>query len=1033
MKKPSRRPPGRKTKEAAGLSAAVAHAPVMLFELDSRGRITLLAGGLAEELRLKPAAAVGRSVLELHMGIPRAAELIREALAGRIFCAAIQIRGRTLEMCFSPRRGPGGRVRGVTGWAADVTGRKQAEATLRDSEERFRHAFELAPIGMALVAVDGRWLRANPALCAMLGYGEEELCRTTFQELTHPDDLPKNLAEARRLLAGEIPFMRAEKRYRHKDGHYVWAHLNTSVVRSPEGEPLHYISQIEDVSERKRVEEALREKSAFMTSLVQSMREGLCVIDKSGRRVMTNAAFAEMTGYSEAELLGQEPPFPIWPPEHRARIEESFAKMLRGELAETELIFMRKNGKRFPVVLSPACRRGERGEILDFIVTMKDISDRKLAEESLETAHLLLKKSLRFTEALLSAIPTPVFYKDPEGRYLGCNRAFSDLMGVASEDLEGKTVYELWPGEDARIYHEKDLELLRHPARQVYEFKVRDKDGRDRPVIYAKDVFRDENDRVAGIVGAFLDITERKQAEEARRLSLSQLQATLESTADGTLVVDREGKVTNFNQRFLRIWSIPSELAATRDDDRLLAYVLDQLTQPEEFLAKVRELYSQPERESFDILEFKDGRVIERYSQPQLLEGRVVGRVWSFRDVTTRVRAEAERSRLLENERAARAEAEIANKAKDDFLAIVSHELRTPLTAIMGWSWLLRSGKLAEEERQNALDIIQRNMQSQRQIVEDLIDISSLSRGQFNMTRSGLELGPILESVCRSLEQIAGVRGIRFALDLQSQVGIKGDAGRLQQVFWNLLHNAMKFSPDDEEIGVSLRRDEGLAVVEVRDKGKGIPAHFIPHLFEPFRQGEDPLIREHRGLGLGLAIVKRLVELHDGRVSAESAGEGSGAVFTVRLPATAWPPEGEEGAASSQAQPASHTLAGLDILVVEDEADARQLLVQVLSRCGARVRSAADAQAAMASLDQAAEPDLLLFDIALPGEDGCTLLRRVRDRGGKLRSVPAAALTAMAQEEDRLRALEAGFQLYLTKPAEPAQIVEALRVLAGRH
>jgi len=394
-----------------------------------------------------------------------------------------------------------------------------------------------------------------------------------------------------------------------------------------------------------------------------------------------------------------------------------------------------------------------------------------------------------------------------------------------------------------------------------------------------------------------------------------------------------------------------------------------------------------------------------------------------FEDIT-------ERARLLDAERAARSEAETANKVKDDFLSIVSHELRTPLTAILGWSWLLRSGQLAEDERQNALDIIVCNMQNQRQIVEDLIDVSSLSRGQFTLAKSAFDLSAVLASVCASLEQVARSRGIRLVLDLPGPTGVVGDSGRLQQVFWNLLHNAMKFSPDGGEVRVSLRRQGDQTVIEVQDRGKGIVPEFLPHVFEAFRQGEDPLIREHRGLGLGLAIVKRIVELHGGSVSAASAGQGRGASFSVRLPAAPLP--AVEPSAAPRPAPDSRALEGLSVLVVEDEGDMRRLLEQLLSRYGARVEMAADAAEAWASLERSV-PDALLCDISMPGEDGYALISKLRSRGGTLGAVPTAALTGLAREEDRDRALAAGFQTFLTKPIEPLQILEAIQALVGRR
>jgi PAS domain S-box-containing protein len=657
------------------------------------------------------------------------------------------------------------------------------------------------------------------------------------------------------------------------------------------------------------------------------------------------------------------------------------------------------------------------------IIFTENITARKRAE--MELAFGERKFSAAFTAAPYAMVISEL----ESGLIVDVNEAFLTWTGFSREETLGRSAKKLhlWPQPDQR---DQMVALSKaHGSFASIPAQIRLKNGDIRHVLFSGATFRVSSHNY--LVNTAQDVTDKQRLEQERQLSMSLLQATLESTADAILVVDTQGRMERWNQQFIQLWAIPEDIAASRDDTRTLHHVLSQLKDPESFLARVRELYGKPEEESFDTIEFKDGRVIERYSQPQRLDGKVVGRVWNFRDVTQRVKAEQELARLLGNERKTRAEAETANKAKDDFLAIVSHELRTPLTAILGWSWLLRAGKLSDQERQNALDIIVRNMQSQRQIVEDLIDISSITRGHFNLARDTFDLTAILESVCASLAQQALSRGIRLVLDLPGPTGVMGDSGRLQQVFWNLMNNAMKFSPDGGEVRVSLRREAEQSIITVRDSGKGIQPEFMPHLFEPFRQGEDPLIREHRGLGLGLAIVKRIVELHGGTVSAASAGENRGAILTVRLPAAAWPPPGR-AVPESQTEPDAHSLDGLNVLVVEDEVDMRRLLNQLLSRFGARVTTAADASEAWASLEKSV-PDLMLCDIAMPGEDGCALINKVRNAGGKLGLLPSAALTALAREEDRARALKAGFQAYLVKPMELPQLLEAVRALVGRR
>ncbi len=652
------------------------------------------------------------------------------------------------------------------------------------------------------------------------------------------------------------------------------------------------------------------------------------------------------------------------------------------------------------------------------------------------------------------------------------NEAFVAWSGYTRQELLGRhsNTLHLWVSPEERSQVVAKLKSSSGTVRITTLAKV--KDGSLRHIVFSANLIQIEGRTY--LLSLTHDITERIRDEEARALNSQRLQAllklnqmtqaTLQEITDFTLeeavrlTQSKIGYLAFLNEDesvlTMHSWS-KSAMAECATSETPLRYPVattglwgEAVRQRQPVITNdyttanpLKKGYPQGHvviKRHMNIPVVEDSRIVivagvgnktEEYNQGDvqqltlLMEG-----MWRLLE---RKRAEEEHTRLLEAEKAARVEAEVANKAKDDFLAIVSHELRTPLTAIMGWIWLLRSGQLAEEERQNALDTIMRNMQSQRQIVEDLIDVSSLSRGQLNLSHDPVELNAILGSACDSLGQLVQGRDIRLSRKLSEPVGVLGDARRLQQVFTNLLHNAMKFTPKGGEIRVSLNQEGGQAVAVVQDSGKGIAADFLPHVFEAFRQGEDPLIREHQGLGLGLAIVKRLVELHDGTVSAVSAGKGRGAIFTVRLPAVTWPPLGQAARATRSA-PDRSILEGINILVVEDEADARQLLQQLLSRFGALVTNVADAAEAWASLERSV-PDLLLCDIALPGEDGCALIRKVRSRGGKLGALPAAALTAMAQETDRARALKAGFQVYLTKPIEPPQLLETVRALVGRR
>jgi signal transduction histidine kinase/CheY-like chemotaxis protein len=396
-----------------------------------------------------------------------------------------------------------------------------------------------------------------------------------------------------------------------------------------------------------------------------------------------------------------------------------------------------------------------------------------------------------------------------------------------------------------------------------------------------------------------------------------------------------------------------------------------------------------------------------------------------------RKRAEDEREQLLAREQAARAEAEAANRAKDEFLAMVSHELRTPLGAMILWLRMLRTKTLDEAKVANALEKLERAAHAQTRLIEDLLDISRMITGKLRLSTRAVDLAVVLDAALDAINPAADAKGIRIVRTIDAALGaVSGDPDRLQQVLANLLSNAVKFTAQGGCIEVRLERDGPHARIAVRDTGVGIEADLLPHVFERFRQGDGS--RTHAGLGLGLALVRHLVELHGGTVSAESGGTDQGATFVVRLPIPALrlkAPSRPDVPAPLD-EPPTPSLQGLQVLVVDDDADAREVMTAVLESRAAAVTVAASASEALALLDREAF-DVLLCDIAMPGEDGYSLMRRLRAReathGGR---VPAAALTAFARPEDRARAFLAGFQAHLAKPVEPTDLIAAVATLA---
>jgi CheY-like chemotaxis protein len=383
------------------------------------------------------------------------------------------------------------------------------------------------------------------------------------------------------------------------------------------------------------------------------------------------------------------------------------------------------------------------------------------------------------------------------------------------------------------------------------------------------------------------------------------------------------------------------------------------------------------------------------------------------------------------------AETQAANRAKDEFLAVMSHELRTPLTAVLGWTQMLRSRQNDAKAVEKGLSVIERNARTLAQLIEDVLDVSRIITGKLTLHRRGVDLVGVVQAAVEVVKPHAEQKAVALALEVDvggnGTAMLVGDPARLQQVCWNLLVNAVKFTPGGGRVRVRVERDERELRLRVTDTGKGIRADSLPHLFERFWQADGSATREHGGLGLGLAIVHHLVGLHGGQVRAESAGEGMGSTFTVTLPVPAVLPEAKpEALPGAEAQAPEVRLDGVTVLLVEDAADARELIALMLRERGAVVGTASTAAEAMERL-KGSMPDVLVSDIGLPGEDGHSLLRKVRAWAeARDQWVPAIALTAYASAEDARRAYRAGFQVHLAKPLEPATLIEAVAKLAGR-
>jgi signal transduction histidine kinase/ActR/RegA family two-component response regulator len=434
------------------------------------------------------------------------------------------------------------------------------------------------------------------------------------------------------------------------------------------------------------------------------------------------------------------------------------------------------------------------------------------------------------------------------------------------------------------------------------------------------------------------------------------------------------------------------------------------------------------------VIEFFSSKVREPDEQLVKLAAGIGGQLGQF---VQRKRAEEDRADLLERERAARSDAERANRLKDEFLATLSHELRTPLNAVIGWTRMLASGRLDRENSKHALEVVERNAWAQKQIIEDILDVSRVITGKLQLNLASVDLIAVVDAALDAVRPAMDAKEIRIETIIDASLRvISGDPDRLQQVVWNVLSNAAKFTPTGGSIEISVGQTGTHVLITVKDNGPGIDPSFLPHVFERFRQGDGSTTRTHGGLGLGLAIVRHLVELHGGTIGVENREDGQGAVFTIRLPL----PSGElrsemlPGAASQLRESAGErpNLDGINILIVDDETDALDLITVELAQHGAQVTAVTNAEDALKALAEK-NFEVLISDIGMPKTDGYELMRQIRQQeNGTGKRIPAVALTAYARVQDRMQAILAGFSTHIAKPVDANELVTVVASLAGR-
>jgi PAS domain S-box-containing protein len=820
--------------------------------------------------------------------------------------------------------------------------------------------------------------------------------------------------------------------------------------RSAEGELRDSNKNLEE-----RVEERTRELSVSNEELKEQVKQrkqsetrrqialeagslGTWTLDPKTHRVEIDERSLSLFGLSAADFDGSgEKAFSRIHEEDFPEVEKLFQKSINDrEKLNTEFRVKMPDGSLRWNQCTGQPQFDENGEIIHIVGNCRDVTDGKEFENT-------LRQNEHFTRAILDSLSAHIAVLDKDGVIVAVNKAWQnyaqanciveqlDSTGIGQNYLkvcEDSAAFKA----DTKMVLDNLRAILRGEATSFsFEYPCHSPSKEQWFLLQVSAM----QGAAGGAVISHIDISARKKAEAELKNSEQFNRSIFENSPDCVKVLELDGTLHAMNTNGLCLMEIDDlSLFVGKQwvdfwegDENELAYQAIQKALKGE--SAHFEGFCKTAKGTVKYWDISVSPVFDAQGKPSRL-------ISTSRDITERREAEDERERLLENEKAARKEAEIANRMRDEFLATVSHELRAPLNSILGWGRLMEKGKLDEATTTKAVGTIVRNAESQNRLIEDLLDVSRIISGKLRLEVMTINPINVVESALETVRPAAEAKGITLEIKENVEVShISGDPNRLQQVIWNLLSNAIKFTPSDGTVRLEIERTNNFVEIKVKDTGVGIKEEFLPHVFDRFRQADASSIRKFGGLGLGLAIVRHITEMHGGTVHVSSEGENRGSTFVVRLPLTASPKENEEnknGDRRISETESSLSLAGLLILVVDDEEDTRQLLTQSLTSYGATVVSAGSAGAGLTELTDK-NPDVLVSDIGMPDEDGYSFIRKVRTLSDeKLKDIPAVALTGFARAQDRMRALSSGFQNHVAKPVEPDELVTVIASLTGR-
>jgi PAS domain S-box-containing protein len=892
---------------------------------------------------------------------------------------------------------------------------QQTEQALQESERRYRAIVQDQTELICRFLPDGTLTFVNQAYSRYFDSTVETLTGQNFLQFIAEADcetVRQQIAALNRLTPNN-PILMQEHAVLKANGEMGWQQWTNRAIFDAQGQIVEFQAVGRDISDRKATELSLQQANERFKLAATAVNCLIYDLNLQNNTVYRSQGLTDLLGYLPEAV---DTSVQWW--QQQIHPEDWIGMDLedwKDALEQTnrycvEYRVRHRDGHYVWVEDRGVVVKDEAGQPIRLVGSTSDISERKQAEVALRESEARLKR-------LIDLNLVGVEFWDADGTILDANDAFLNLVGYTRADLQaGRVNWRVLTPPEQLVNSDTSIETMRQRTSDTLEKEYIRKDGSRVSVLLGGVMFDDSQERGVSFV---VDLTASKQAAAALKQSESLFRGVFESDLIGILFWNTDGQITDANQAFCHLTGY------SREELHQGQVSYHTITPPEyhaldaEKFARLQATgqYSPIEKEYI----CKDGSRIPVLLGCAFLPGSQDQGVAFVLDIREQKRLQQERERLLAEAQEARTSAELANRTKDEFLAVVSHELRSPLNAILGWTKLLRSRQLDSTRVEQALEIVERNTQAQVKLIDDLLDVSRILHGQLRLESAPVHLTPIVDVVVANSQLAAEAKQIKLRSVADVNVGqIMGDLNRLQQIITNLVANAVKFTPTGGQVDVVLERQGNRAVVRVADTGRGISPEFLPYVFERFRQANNSTTRSRDGLGLGLAIVRHLVELHGGTVRAESPGVDQGATFTVTFPLIE---NCAEPVLAESVEPVGD-LSQIKVLVVDDMADTCDYLQFVLGECGAMV-TACDSAAAAYEAFQRVAPDILLSDIGMPEEDGYSLLQRIRQLP-QGQQVLAIALTAFAKPEDRARALAAGFQEHMTKPVDPNQLINTI-------